>query len=488
MDPSPEDDFLLQAQRKAKREFLAEEIVAQGYSTQLFTQFCEERRGSDIDIWDIEALTECVREFKARHRPGEEVFEDLTVSQPPEDAALRLAEDEYWVQSVLLAPTKLSDAEIGVALHSPEILSASLLSRPRLYFVVDTAPLGWSVKRCAEDCLWLRSTLQVQFPGEVVPPLVEKKDTVNEARWMQKRLSQLQFFCEEVVFSPIFRSSSFVVSFLSDSQTRFQESKKAALKLRRPLEAEHMPSIYGKLRCCTGNSSFFAELGKDLAQAEAVERQLKRQSAAVAGALDAATCEIDKLTQGVNSLVEVLTVPLAAELRDQMQALALALSAWSKYQSQVSSSIQGTLRLVFAHKCRQVAVMREMLRERDNIQATYNSAEAKLNERKERLWQQGDVSKWELPKGANSVLLQQSKDLAFPCMLSRDSQLVQRQRDLLGFYNSQVRRLPLATPLDARRLSGLADDFRVCLAALDLEWRTFTSKVESFPCTKLYTS
>ncbi len=79
-----EDDFLLQAQRKAKREFLAEEIVSQGYSTQLFTKFCEERRGSDIDSWDFEALHECVRDFKVLHQPGEEVFEDLQISKESE--------------------------------------------------------------------------------------------------------------------------------------------------------------------------------------------------------------------------------------------------------------------------------------------------------------------------------------------------------------------------------------------------------------------
>jgi hypothetical protein len=476
-----EDDFLLQAQRKAKREFLAEDIVSQGYSTQLFTKFCEERRGSDIDSWDFEALHECVRDFKVLHQPGEEVLEDLQISK--ESEPVRLAGDEYWVKGAALSATALSEEDVKVALHSVEVVPASLLGRARLVFAVDTSPLGWSVRRGAEDCMWLRSTLLTQFPGEVVPPLADKKETKSESRWMQKRLQQLQYFCEEVVLSPLFRRSAFVVSFLSESQSRFQDSKKASAKLRRPIEAEQMPCVSGTVRCCTGCKSLFVDMAKVLTQAEAVERQFKRQSAAVASALKIGAREVEKLAQGLQGLTEALgQQPFVAACAGQLQALSVGLGAWSKHQLQLSSLVQGTLQLFFAHKSREAGTMRELLREREGLQAAFSATEAKLNERKERLWQQGDVSKWEVAEGVEVRQLQRNKDLAFPCMLSRDSLLLQRQKDLLGYFNAQARRLRLASPLDTRRLSGFAEDFGVCLAALELEWRTFSSKLESFSC------
>lgn len=475
---SDEDDFLLQAQRKAKREFLAQEIVASGYSTQLFTHFCEQRKGSDIDCWDFEALHECVQDFKAQHQPGEEVLEQVPQELPP----VRLAGDEYWVQGTVLTATVLSE-EVKVALHSAEVVPASLLGRARLVFAVDTAPLGWSVRRNAEDCLWLRSTLVTQFPGEVVPPLVEKKEIKSETRWVQKRLQQLQYFCEEVVLSPLFRCSPFLASFLSEAQSRFQDSKKAAAKLRRPTEAEQMPSLSGSVRCCTGCKSLFVDMAKMFTQVEAAERQLRRQSSVVKTTLTAGAREVEKLAQGVLGLREAVGLqPFASTFGEQLQALAVGLGAWSKHQLQLSSLVQSTLQFFFEHKRRQVEVMRELLREREGLQATFSAAEAKLNERKERLWQQGDVSKWEVAAGLDVRLLQQNKDLAFPCMLSRDSQLLQRHKDLLGFFNAQTRRLVLASPLDAARLSGFAEDFGECLAALGLEWRTFASKLESFAC------
>ena len=69
-----EDDFLEQAQRRAKRNFLHEEILESGYSGSQFTSFCEQERGADIDLWTFEELQDCVRRFKAKFSA-----EELTV-------------------------------------------------------------------------------------------------------------------------------------------------------------------------------------------------------------------------------------------------------------------------------------------------------------------------------------------------------------------------------------------------------------------------
>lgn len=66
-----EDDFLAEAQRKAKKSYLTEEIIQQNYSPRLFTQFCDQLRGADIDAYTFDELQEIVCRFKRKYKPGQ---------------------------------------------------------------------------------------------------------------------------------------------------------------------------------------------------------------------------------------------------------------------------------------------------------------------------------------------------------------------------------------------------------------------------------
>ena len=120
---SPDDEFLLQAQRKAKRSFLAEEIVAAGYSPELFTLFCEQSKSSDIDVWAFEELQDCVKRFKARYKPGDEVPHEHTPEHAQEPAVqatdrLEIVEDEYALPGTAMPRTLISgEEEIAVIVH-----------------------------------------------------------------------------------------------------------------------------------------------------------------------------------------------------------------------------------------------------------------------------------------------------------------------------------------------------------------------------------
>ena len=86
MYEEPEDDFLIQAQRKAKKSFLVEEIIDQNYSPILFTKFCERLRGTDVDEYSFEELQEVVRRFKQKYAPGQADEELEEQPQPVQTA------------------------------------------------------------------------------------------------------------------------------------------------------------------------------------------------------------------------------------------------------------------------------------------------------------------------------------------------------------------------------------------------------------------
>lgn len=258
-----EDDFLEQATRQAKRRFLMEEIVEAGYLPATFTYYCELGKGSDIDQWTFEELQNTVKRFKAEFRPGQEP-PGTDQSAPPEveesaneqgkSAAGGLpvapsiqskpaasqstpavaVEDTYSLSAHPLPPTELSQcSDLRISLgpyspRSPEEVQGGLVSQGYTNFIVNTSPMGWSVKRRFTDFQWLRGTLLVQFPGYLVPPLPEKsKLGLSTSVPNSKRVEFLTHFLVAISRSPMLLRSSFLQSFLKEaSNDQFQSVKK----------------------------------------------------------------------------------------------------------------------------------------------------------------------------------------------------------------------------------------------------------------------
>ena len=93
----------LETQRQAKKAFLRQEVVEQGYEPDAFTEFIDRERGADVDIWTIEELKDCVERFKR----------SLKQREPDSD---------YHYQTGLgrdMQETKTTN-EVSQSLHSPE--------------------------------------------------------------------------------------------------------------------------------------------------------------------------------------------------------------------------------------------------------------------------------------------------------------------------------------------------------------------------------
>ena len=50
MDSDDDDTYIIEAERKAKQNYLTEEIIENNYDPDLFMMFCGTRKGADIDL------------------------------------------------------------------------------------------------------------------------------------------------------------------------------------------------------------------------------------------------------------------------------------------------------------------------------------------------------------------------------------------------------------------------------------------------------
>jgi hypothetical protein len=73
---SDDESYIASAERKAKQNYLFEEIVENNYDPQLFTYFCELTKPPDLDFWTFDELVDCVAAFKMKFRRGQS-FEEV---------------------------------------------------------------------------------------------------------------------------------------------------------------------------------------------------------------------------------------------------------------------------------------------------------------------------------------------------------------------------------------------------------------------------
>ena len=59
----------LDFERKAKQNYLSEEVLEVGYNPQLFMEYISSIKECDIDSWTLDELQQVVRDFKAKYTP-----------------------------------------------------------------------------------------------------------------------------------------------------------------------------------------------------------------------------------------------------------------------------------------------------------------------------------------------------------------------------------------------------------------------------------
>ena len=119
--------------------------------------------------------------------------------------------------------------------------------RQKTFFELSTDPLGWVVNRTSKHFTWLREVLCKSFPGIYVPPRPPKRYlTTNSAK--QKYF--LEKLIAEILETPLFRASPFVVAFLRESDNnQFKSLRNETKKLKKPLNLEQNWSMSGQLIC-----------------------------------------------------------------------------------------------------------------------------------------------------------------------------------------------------------------------------------------------
>lgn len=341
---SDDESYILSAERKAKQNYLFEEIIENYYDPELFTLFCSKTKTPDLDYWTFDELQECVSKFKQKYRRGQTLQEvlnqeaktnprekqekspnhsvdpidmtfhstnptlknaelaetdtitpQLTItnssnpepksSEDPKEAEEITEQDsKYSIKCIKYRPTSLNNIKnLEFKVINAELVEGGFLSSNYYLYIIRTSPLNWECRRKYTDFLLLQETICAQFPGHFIPPLPENKTIGKpESEIWPKRQKLITHFLFWVRKSQTILSHPFIEQFFKiPSQPEFIKFSKTQKKTK--IESlEKCFSETGQLTCDLSDLSGKIEnFSRFLAGSESVEKRLKAQAAVI---------------------------------------------------------------------------------------------------------------------------------------------------------------------------------------------------------------
>ena len=353
------------------------------------------------------------------------------------------------IDCLKLEKTKLNDLTIEVVVSNPkQITNNSFFSKNYVLYDISTPKLNWVVNRRYSDFIWLRDCLKYLFPGDILPILPKKKigNRRFEQDFINKRTQGLQNFMNDVVKNENFKASEILNIFLSvNDRTLFEtqmknispksllrvnvqnifnfESKNKIIDININNENEifsHFNSISNYLN---GQNEFFENLQNNLSNYKKCMKDANRY--------------LEEIENSFSKLSMMLTkVNISDKMTSVYENYEVFFKNWKRIQSNQSSIFKEVVKKFFKDVKLKCGALIENYEKVQSLQEEYLNNKNKLMAKKELLWKQMDISKWDLAQGEilDNQRLFTDKLYAQDKMCYKDSTQVKIQKDLLGYY------------------------------------------------------
>ena len=343
---------------------------------------------------------------------------------------------------------KLNDLTILVNVSNPRQINNSLFSTSYVLYDISTPQFNWLVNRRYSDFIWLKDCLKNLFPGDVLPILPKKKigNRRFEQDFLNKRTQGLQKFLNDIVNNEKYKSTEVLSIFLSCNERNIfeQQMKTISPKLLHKQNVQNIQNFEGKNKIINLNFenesdifshfnsvSTFLNVHNDLL--DNLEKNLSNYKKCMIEA-----CHfLEEAEHNFLELTNILTkVKISEKLNNTYENYEIFFKNWKRVQYNQSCIIRDFIKNFFKGIKNKTAALIENLEKAQNLQDEYSIQKNKLLAKKELLWKQMDISKWDLnqTEQIDSNRLFHDKLYAQDKMCLRETMDLNMKGELLGYY------------------------------------------------------
>ena len=443
-----EDEF------QKKQNLLQKEIIEKNFDKTAFINFCMSKKdnGDDLNNWTYEELSSVVHEFVSSQQPPneEEKKEDDEIKTENIEKIEKFNAEEHknfkekTINCKKLEPTELSGQEIKIVVANPVTVEGGMFGKSYIKYEVTTEPFKWTVERRYSDFDALRKLLQKYYPSFYVPPLPLKK--IGNKRFTEsfinKRMKFLNQFINNVIASESFKCAEFLYAFLSYTDRGKFESKFKEYQTRTPSPyVEEYKSLDGIISISLDekNERYFKNTNKYFKlQANILEKvnyNLKTLNHNMK-----IVCELVKVIQKNFEVLHVLNtrVMMKPTITKAYEEISCFFKNWGNILTKQRLLIKDHIKDFFKYINLEGHAYSELIVRREELKDKYNSENARITAKKEKLFTAGDINKMELnldDKSIDKQRILKDKPYAFDHICLADTRELEKLNNQLGYAN-----------------------------------------------------
>ena len=396
------DEYVTPAERKAKQNFLNEEVLELGYDPELFMDFISKTKDPDIDLWSFDELQAAVSAFKSKYRPGDVNTSPAVqptrksvaqaspapvsqISTPVENIPSAPAEeiklDTTLIKSKGVDKNPLTECpEITLKVSEPQVTGGGVFSKKYVVYTVTCLPLGWSVKRRYSDFLWLREALCACYLSSYLPPIPPKKTTGSlEEKTIFKRQLALNQFMVVLSMDKLILGSPLVLGFLQETDdSKFKRIvKNHKVRKTETVEQTFNYDSQAFVEYSDCSKVYDAQMNY-VVQSELLKKKIKQKCSQLMEDDRKLSESLRKYADLIKELQEVQRkIPNNESTESICASLHESLVNWSVRETENIIDINKDIRIPFSCSYKEMAVLKELLRERESLYMHYRKLEAK---------------------------------------------------------------------------------------------------------------
>jgi len=475
----PSQKSIFEQDIEMKQNLIKSTIIDKNYDKNAFFNFCMNKKkegGDDLANWTIEELNSTINEFceeqnkillnnqmiEEQYKRQREMAQNIHLNmgdfnqnysyyQNPnqnQQKPQNLTSIEFNCN--ILPKTMLNNKQIKVTIQNPKPVEMGFFSSNYIVYEIETYILPdkvrWLVNRRYSDFINLRTALQNQFPNNLIPPLPGKKIGGRrfELDFVSKRMHFLNEFLNNLVAIEEFKASDFLIAFLSIAdRSQFEYKMKEINNLPLPpMYIEDIKTLSGKIKIFNDNNlndQYFSNVQNYFKLQNQLLEKLNEDLKFFFKTMNAAVTNLENVQKDFEFLHLLNSqVHMKEDIVKSYEELGIFFKNWKNIIFNQNDVIRKRVKDFYKYVRMEGEAYLELFVKRDEIQNKFNSENKRLQAKKDKLWAQMDISKWEILEDfgrIDRVLLVRDKVYGCSKMCTTETNNLNNLHKKLGYVN-----------------------------------------------------
>ena len=471
----PNQKSVFEQDIEMKQNLIKTSIIDKNYDKNAFFNFCMNKKkegGDDLANWTIEELNSVINEFteeqnkilsnnqlrEEQYRRQMEMAQNIQLNMSQINQNYQGQQQQQKPQNLssiefncnILPKTFLNGKEIKVVIQNPKPIETGFFSSNYIVYEIQTTiasdKVNWLVNRRYSDFINLRTALQNQFPNNLVPPLPGKKMGGRrfELDFVSKRMHFLNEFLSNVVAIEEFKTSDILLSFLSMvDRTQFEYKMKEANNiLPPPLYIEDIKTLTGKVKIVINSGldeQYFANVQNYFKLQNQLFEKLNDDLKDFYKMMNVAFTSLENVQKDFEFLHLLNSqVHMKEDIVKSYEQFGIFFKNWKNIIFNQNDVIRKKVKDFFKYVRMEGEAFLELFSKREEIQNKFLEDSKKLQAKKDKLWAQMDISKWEILEDfsrIDRVLLVRDKIYGCSKMCTTETNNLNNLQKKLGYVN-----------------------------------------------------